>query len=207
MSIPKGIFESQPPQTYDQMRGTIRNGDIALFAGHEGASQIIEHFTDSLFCHVGFIWRMDAIDRIMLLESVENIGVRMLPLSAKVNGGASGKPYNGRLVVGRHDDFPEPGPDFDKAFNRMTQFAVDRLGCPYNAEEIVMIGATIAAGLAGFAMPASFKPTNAYICSEYADVCYRELGIQIARARPNFIAPADFATDAKVQTVATIRPD
>lgn len=205
--IPHDIFTQQPPGTYAQARDKVRNGDIALFAGREGMSLVIEHFTKSPFCHVGFIWRMDHIDRIMLLESVENVGVRMLPLSSKVNGGQSGAPYNGRLVIARHDDFPAPGAAFDAAFNKMSQFAVDRLGCPYNAEEIALIGATLAADLAGLALPAQMRPSNAYICSEYADICYRALGIQIARARPNFVAPADFANDAKVRAVATIRPD
>jgi len=207
MAIPHGILDTQPAEIYAQARSQIRNGDIALFAGREGMSRIIEHFTESLFCHVGFIWRMDDIDRIMLLESVENAGVRMLPLSSKVNGGRTGAPYNGQLVIARHEDFPAPGPGFDAAFHKMSQFAVDRLGCPYNAEEIAMIGATFAADLAGFALPAHMKPSNAYICSEYADLCYQALGIKIARARPHFVSPADFANDPKVHAVTTLRPD
>jgi hypothetical protein len=207
MPIGQDIFETMPVRSYADARGQIQNGDIALFAGREGGSRVIEYFTHSLFCHVGFVWRMDDIDRIMLLESVENIGVRMLPLSCKVNGGESGQPYNGKLVIGRHQNFPLPGPDFNRDFGRMTQFAVDRLGCPYNAEEIVMIGATIGAGLAGLPFPAELKPSHAYICSEYAAACYHELGVEIARERPNFIAPSDFANDAKVQPIVTIAPD
>ena len=206
MAIANSILTDMPPVSYDAARAQIRNGDIALFAGQEGMSRLIEHATDSTFCHVGFIWRMDNIDRIMLLESVEVVGVRMLPLSSKMNGGLSGKPYNGNLVVARHDDFPGPGAAFDDAFGKMTRFAVDRLGCPYNAEEIGLIGANIAAGLAGVVLPNFLKPTNAYICSEYADACYRALGIQIERKRADFIAPADFANDQKVKTVVAIKP-
>jgi hypothetical protein len=204
---PNETYSTGKLETYAEARDRIRNGDIALFAGRDAGSRIIEHFTDSAFCHVGFVWRMDAIDRIMLLESVETKGVRMLPLSSKVNGGEVGEPYDGKIVIARHRDFPAAGPDFDAKFSAMTQFAADRLGCPYNLAEIIMIGATIAAGLAGFALPAKLKPSNAYICSEYADVCYRTLGITIARKRPNFIAPADFANDPKVDGVAVIRPE
>jgi hypothetical protein len=207
MTVPNDIFSQAPPVSYDVARTQIRNGDIALFAGREPMSRLIEHFTESTFCHVGYIWRMDAIDRIMLLESVENAGVRMLPLSSKMNGGMSGKPYNGQLLVARHDDFPLPGPAFDEAFGKMTRFAVDRLGCPYDPEEIGMIGVSIAANLAGFAVPNGLKPNNAYICSEYAEVCYSELGIKIPRARADFIYPADFANDPKVKAVVGIRPD
>src|ERR1019366_7556320 len=103
----------------------MQNGDIALFAGREGMSRVIEHFTNSVFCHVGFIWRMDDIDRIMLLESVEVVGVRMLPLSSKVNGGTVGKPYNGQMVIARHAGFPPPGDEFNARFRDLTEFAVD----------------------------------------------------------------------------------
>jgi hypothetical protein len=150
---------------------------------------------------------MDDIDRIMLLESVEAVGVRMLPLSSKVNGGLSGSPMDGQLLVARHEDFPAPGPAFDAAFGEMTKVAVDRLGCPYNVEEIGMIGANIVAALAGVDTPDVLKPSNAYICSDYADICYRALGIEISRKRPHFIAPADFANDAKVKAIVTLKPD
>jgi len=207
MTVAKTIFNDMPSGSYDAARPLIKNGDIALFAGQEGMSKLIEHFTDSPFCHVGFIWRMDDIDRIMLLESVEVVGVRILPLSAKINGGLSGKPYNGQMLVARHDDFPLPGPAFNTAFRTMTETAVDRLGCPYNADEIGMIATELAAGLAGVKIPGFMKPSNAYICSEYADICYRALGIQIQRVRPDFIAPADFANDPKVKPVVTLKPD
>jgi hypothetical protein len=207
MAVANSVFTDMPPGSYDAARPLIRNGDIALFAGQEGMSQLIEHATNSPFCHVGFIWRMDDIDRIMLLESVEVVGVRMVPLSGKINGGLSGKPYNGKMLVARHDDFPAPGPAFNAAFGAMIKVAVDRLGCPYNAEEIGLIAANIAAGIAHIQLPDFLKPTNAYICSEYADICYRALGIQIARARPDFIAPADFANDPKVKPVVTLAPD
>ena len=207
MAVASSVFADMPAGSYDAARPLIRNGDIALFSGHGGMSRLIEHFTVSPFSHVGFIWRMDAIDRIMLLESVENLGVRMLPLSIKVNGGLSGSPMNGELLVARHDDFPAPGPAFDAAFGEMTKVAVDRLGCPYNVEEIGMIGANIAAALGGIEVPEVLKPSNAYICSEYADVCYRALGIEVARKRPHFVAPADFADDPRVRAIVTLKPD
>src|SRR5207248_5570309 len=160
-------------------RDQIRNGDIALFSGTEGMSPRIEQFTDSPFSHVGFIWRMDAIDRIMLLESVEVVGVRLLPLSVKIDGGAVGKRYPGKMLVARHSGFPEPGPRFDAMFGEMTKFAVDRLGCPYGVEDMSKIALKIAMGLANVKLPDHLTPKNAYICSEYADICYRKIGIDI----------------------------
>ncbi len=207
MPVPNDIFSQMPPTSYAAAREKIQNGDIAIFSGREPMSQLIEQATKSAFCHVGFIWRMDDIDRIMLLESIENVGVRMVPLSAKVNGGVSGKPYNGQLVIARHADFPEPGPALTASFRTMTEFAVDRLGCPYNAEEIAMIGAKIAASAVGMKLPDFLQPANAYICSEYADICYQKIGITVSRADPDLVVPADFAREAKVRAIATIKPD
>lgn len=206
MTITKQDFEAFPTRTYDEARTDIRNGDIALFSGDEGMSKLIEHFTGSPFSHVGFVWRMDDIDRILLLESVEVAGVRMLPLSSKINGGLSGRPYNGTLLIARHDEFPQPGPTYNEAFGRMTRVAVDRLGCPYNADEIAMIAVNMAAGLAGIELPDTMKPSNAFICSEYADACYRELGIEVGRKVHHFVAPADFANDPKVRPIVRIGP-
>jgi hypothetical protein len=207
MTVPNDIFKTMAPVSYDAARPKIQNGDIALFSGKNGFGPVIEEFTDSPFCHVGFIWRMDDIDRIMLLESVEVVGVRMLPLSSKVTGGLSGKPFDGNILVARHADFPSPDSDgFLDKFRDMTEFAVDRLGCPYDPVEIAAIAMQIGAGMLNLEFPEHLKPTNAYICSAYADICYRKIGIEIARARPDFIAPADFARDPKVSAIAAIAP-
>ncbi len=143
------------------------------------------------------IWRMDDIDRIMLLESVEVVGVRMLPLSSKMMAGPSANPTTASCSSPVMMTFPQPGGDFATKFRAMTEFAVDRLGCPYNAEEIGMIAATIGAGMAGIEMPAFLNLRTPTSAPEYADICYQTIGTQIARKRPNFIAPADFANDAK----------
>lgn len=206
MTIAETILTDMPSVTYDQARDLIRNGDIALFAGGEGMSLAIEHFTQSPFSHVGFIWRMDNIDRVMLLESIEVAGVRLVPLSTKINGGSAGKPYPGKMVVARHAGFPAPGPDFDRLFGEMTRFAVDRLGCPYGADDMARIVFKIAAGMAHVNLPGHLKPDNAYICSEYADICYRSIGIAIEWNKEGFIAPADFARDPQVSAVVTVHP-
>ena len=110
------------------------------------------------------------------------------------------------MLVARHAGFPEPGPAFDAMFGEMTKFAVDRLGSPYGAEDMSKIAFKIAMGLARIELPEHLTPRNAYICSEYADICYRKIGIEIAWNRQGFIAPADFARDPKVTPVVTVRP-
>lgn len=202
-----------PATPYAAARALIRNGDIALFDGNEPFSKLIETFTDGPFGHVGFVWRMDDIDRVMLLESVDQLGVRLIPLSTKVNGNGTdaNKPYTGQLVIARHQDFPEgiadpTHPDNDR-FRLMTRFAVDRVGCPYSARDIAGIAARILEGFAGRVEAHDLVPDGSYICSEYAYECYRQIGIDIAYSPEKFIAPNDFARDPKVGFIAQVGPD
>ena len=111
------------------------------------------------------------------------------------------------MLVARHSGFPEPGPQFDAMFGEMTKFAVDRLGCPYGVEDMSKIAFKIAMGLAHVDLPDHLKPANAYICSEYADICYRKVGINIEWNNQGYISPADFARDPKVKPVVTVTTD
>ena len=63
-----------------------QTGDILLFSTVGGFSSLIEQFTDSLWSHAAFIWNMEDIDRVILLESVETFGVRAIALSNRIDG-------------------------------------------------------------------------------------------------------------------------
>jgi hypothetical protein len=202
-----------PPTPYGQARELIQNGDIALFHGNEPFSRLIETFTNGPFSHVGFVWRMDEIDRVMLLECVDQLGVRLIPLSTKLNGNGTdaNKPYTGQLVIARHRDFPIGIADAEHADNQkfrdMTKFAVDRVGCPYSAHDIAGIAARIVVGFAGVTDDKTLAPDGSYICSEYAWECYRQIGIEIPFSAEKFIAPNDFARDPKIEFIAHVIPD
>ena len=66
-------FPSLPNKHYRELRHEIRSGDILLCSGHSVFSTLIKKATGSIWSHIGFILRVDAIDRIMVLESVESI--------------------------------------------------------------------------------------------------------------------------------------
>ncbi len=204
---------NDPATPYAQARGLIQNGDIALFHGNEPFSKLIETFTDGPFSHVGFVWRMDDIDRVMLLESVDQLGVRLIPLSTKLNGNGTetNKPYTGQLVIARHRDFPVGIADADhvdnQKFRDMTKYAVDRVGSPYSARDIAGIAARIMVGFAQVTEAENLVPDGSYICSEYAWECYKQIGIDIPFNAEKFIAPNDFARAEKVDFVASVGPD
>ena len=64
-------FPHLPRKNYHEIRHEIRSGDILLCSGQSLFSTMIQKATNSVWSHVAFILRLDMIDRIMVLESVE----------------------------------------------------------------------------------------------------------------------------------------
>jgi hypothetical protein len=206
MAVTTMQFEALAPVPYSEARARMKTGDILLFHSLELQSAIIEHFTDSLWSHAAFVWCMPDIDRVLLLESVDTYGVRLLALSNRINGSsAAPAPYPGKLLLLRHSEFPDP-PDPAK-IGLMTRFAIDRLGYPYSTGDLIKIGMRIAAGLADQTLPGNLEPVNSYVCSEYVAKCYDAMGIDLAPDKEGFIAPADIADDPNVEAVCALCPD
>ena len=206
MAVSTAEFDAMQPVPYSQARGRLRTGDILLFHSLGLPSLTIEHFTNSLWSHAAFIWCLEDIERVLLLESVDTYGVRCLALSNRINGSsAAPEPYPGKLLVARHADFPYPADP--RKVGAMTQFAIDRLGYPYGTGDLVRIGMRIAAGLAGITLPGELQPRNGYVCSEYVANCYAAMDINLAPDKEGFMAPADIAADPKVRAVLSLCPD
>ncbi len=195
-------FPTLPPVRYSELRHQIRSGDILLCAGSSPFSTLIQRATESVFSHVGFLLRLDAIDRIMILESVESIGVRAMPLSNYVcDYNATNQGYPGKMLIARHADFRAENIAY------LSQFATRLLGYPYNSREIIDIAMRIGLGSVGI-HPASAENTarRAFICSEYVAFCFHSVGIQIDYDPRGFIAPADFARCPRISPVGIIDP-
>ena len=186
-----------PLVTYGFARSEIRDGDVLLASGSYAFSKLIQQASNSPWSHVAFVLKLASVDRIMVLESVEGVGVRTIPLSEYTrNFEGSGKGYNGRLAIARHDKFVASAtPEKMKA---MTQFAVDRFSYPYDNEEIARIATRIVGSALGFTQQDLVRD-NEFICSEYVYECYKILGIDIAYNPLGFIAPANFADDINMK--------
>jgi uncharacterized protein YycO len=193
-------YPNVPIQDYATLRPRIRSGDILLCSGTSVFSQLIQTATQSVWSHVAFVIRLDAINRIMVLESVETIGVRTVPLSSYVrNYNGSGHGYPGRLLIARHADFANVN------IGQLSQQAVDLLGYPYDSEAIAGIAARIGLQQFNVQEPNPEALTGrAFICSEYVYACYRSVGIDIPYDTAGFIAPSDFAKDPQIQALSFI---
>jgi hypothetical protein len=209
MAVSKDEFEKMPVVPYNQARARpdgLRTGDVLLFHSTDLASDMTEIFTNSLWCHAAFIWNIAEADRVLVLESVEKIGVRAMPMSAKINGSAaSPKPFGGGLLVARHEDMAlKPDP---QKIHSMTEYALDRIGYPYSQKELAEIMIRIALAKLGDIVQGRLDPKNQFICSEYVASCYHAMGIELAPEKLGFIAPGDIANDPKIHAVWSLRHD
>ena len=200
MSVSVKRFPKRPVDDYAKIRGQIQSGDVLLCSGSGWFSQMIQAATESVWSHVAFVMRLEVIDRIMVLESVEPIGVRTVPLSKYLRDyNNDGNPYPGRLAILRHKDFHRlvSAPKLKK----MGQFAVQLFGYPYDKEEIAKIAARIVSSHLPFSkgQKKKLKRNREYICSEYVWECYRSVGIKVPYDKMGFIAPADFARTKEFQ--------
>lgn len=194
-TFPKGRAED-----YDAVCDLIQSGDVLLCSGSAWFSKMIQRATDSVWSHVGFVMQVQEIDRLMVLESVESIGVRTVPLRKYLlDYDSQGHAYPGGLVIARHDDFASK--TAGAAMKKLGQFAVDLFGYPYDNQEIAKIAARIAASMLPFsrAERKSLVRDREYICSEYVWECYQSVGINVTYNRLGFVAPADFARDKKMK--------
>lgn len=196
------VFPTLSIKSYEELRHEIKSGDILLCSGNSFFSNMIKQATNSIWSHVAFILRLDVIDRIMVLESVESIGVRTVPLSSYVRDyNGTGKGYEGRLMLARHDDLHHSN------INKLSKFATDLLGYPYATDEIAKIATRIGMGTFGFNQTEPMPTQREFICSEYAHICFKSVGAHVEYNQMGFIAPADFARCEKVRPLSYIETE
>jgi hypothetical protein len=192
-------FPNLIPHAYERVRSEVCTGDLLLCSGTGAFSEIIKAATESEFSHVGFIVRIDAIDRIFVFESVESVGVRSVVLSSYVNNYlGSGKGYPGRVMIARHKKFAELAD-----MKKFAQFGADHFSHPFDQDELIRITGRILASKLGFVHD-NFIRDKEYICSEYVFETFAAVGIHYAHDPRGFILPADFPKDPHTFPVAVV---
>ncbi|MDC6212716.1 hypothetical protein [Ralstonia solanacearum] len=188
---------------YTSIRNDLADGDILLASGSYSFSKLIQIGTQSPWSHCAFILRLPAIDRVVVLESVEDAGVRAVPLSSYLaDYEGSGKPYEGKLAIARHAQTHQKLNGNGGALESITTFAFDILSHPYAKDDIADIAARIAEGKLGITPSSRIQPKpGVYICSEFLDACFQHIGVAIHWDRLGFIAPADVASDPNVSAL------
>jgi hypothetical protein len=181
-----------PLEPYARVRPRLQSGDLLFTAGDYLVSQVIQKFTESPWSHVGILFRVDAIDRVLLLESVEDVGVRFAPLSKYLEDYEAGKPYSGRAVIARCAGITPP------SLEKLAAFGTDQLTRAYDRDEVVTILARIALG------KPPLKRDDAYICSELVYECFARAGLEFTYDKRGFISPENIWRDRRLELVARI---
>lgn len=204
MAIDPDVLKTLKPQPYAALREQVRDGDLLLCSATDGFSRLIRWATKSPWSHVAMAYRLDAIDRVLVLECVEKIGVRAVPLSTFLTRTSEGvHPYPGQILLARHGAMAAKSRQ--KPWTKMAAFAFERLGDRFSGAEIARIGLRIALGRLNRRTPPSLGPRDAYICSEYVARCFKTVGVEIPWDGLGFVAPADIANDPRVEAVGLFK--
>jgi len=180
---------------YQELRDTLKNGDMLLCKGNSLFSKLIRYGTKSEFSHIGIIYKDEFLDRILVYESVETIGVRCVPLSKYLyNYDNKGNGYNGELSIYRHNDYNKIN------IKLSMQFIVNLLGFAYDNIMILKIATKII-----FNCKWDFSQNKLFICSEFAEKFFKENNILIQRNTNNFIVPGDFNNDKNIKLIGRIK--
>jgi len=198
-------FPRNKVMEYKALRDTVANGDVLICSGSGVFSSMIQQATGSVWSHVGFVLKLEEYDRVMLLESVEPIGVRTVRLSKYLTGYDKKRAYHGGLAVIRHKQFKEMA-DQNK-LKKLVQYAVEWFGHSYDKDEIAKIAARILSSKIPFTPDQrnKIKPDREFICSEYVARCYGAVGIPVKWNQLGFVAPSDFAADPNFELVGVMK--
>ena len=177
---------------YAELRNRLRSGDLFFASGDYLISNAIQSFTKSPWSHVGIVFRLDKIDRVLLLESVEDMGVRLVPLSKYLSDYADGKAYKGRCVLARSSATSK------ETVAVLAKFGIDELTRPYDKDEIARIIARIALGRGKRARD------REYICSELVQECFARAGKTFTYDERGFVSPENIWRDDTVSLVGRI---
>lgn len=151
------------PLTYEAARHGVRHGDVLLFRGRGVFSWTIKRRTRSVYSHAALAFWIGS--RLMVAESRERYGVRLVPASAAAE--------SGRLDVYSPVQMLRPD-EADLVFDR----ALELLGQPYGWREILRIAASKVPGwpTRTWSDDDDAGEGTAPICSQYVALCYRAAG-------------------------------
>jgi len=191
-------FNGIKKYSYEQAKNQIKTGDILFCSGRYLVSEIIKKLSNSEFSHIALL--VDWDEHVLVLESVEDDGIRVVPLSHYLHNYENSKEkYNGEMYVARHEVVDSP--DFEQGkIKAMCGKAIDLLNRNYDKDEIVKIVARISLGIG------RHSDDFEYMCSEFVDECFKELGIELLRDPMGFIFPEHIAADPNVRPLFEVTP-
>jgi Permuted papain-like amidase enzyme, YaeF/YiiX, C92 family len=163
------------------LRPQLRTGDLLFASGNYQFSRTIQKVTQSLWSHVGMIVLMHG--RVLLLESNELVGVRLIPLSRY-----------GCVVLARRNDMDE------QTAMQAVRAGVDELTRPYNHTEIMNIVYRVATDQ----IREHTEHPHTYICSELVHYCLAQANLPVQVDVRGFISPHNLWNQPEVALLGRV---
>lgn len=173
----KGIRENI--KNYEDHRDNFQTGDLIFFSGNHWLSNLIRIRSKGAWSHVGVVIKIEEINRLFLVESILEVGVRMIPLSFVMkNYDGHYHYYNGRVSWARYEHLS------DEQALIIKEFALDNLSKQYDKKEYYRILWRTIVGRK------KIFHDDKYTCSEYVREAFKQANIYLKYERGDFISPA-----------------
>lgn len=188
-------FEQLEQRHYSELRNHVKTGDLLFTSGDYLISKAIQRASDSVLSHVAFIYWLE--ERLVVVESVEGAGVRMVPLSKYLNDYSNtGRPYHGRLFLARLDPLIT-----DQQSETIIGATADLLANPFSIFQFFKIWVRWYFGLGK-----DFKDRE-LVCSEFINTAFTKAGIDFNSATPDeYVFPETIGAHPKVTALFQIVP-
>ena len=175
-------------RSYETYRDEFQTGDLIFFSGNHWLSKLIRLRSKGAWSHVGIVIKIEEINRLFLVESILEVGVRMIPLSFLVKDyDGHNHYYNGRVAWTRYKNLSA-----EQALN-IKEFALDNLSKQYDKKEYYRILWRTIAG------KEKVFHDDKYTCSEYVREAFKHAGIYLKYERGDFISPAAIWSNKEIE--------
>lgn len=199
-------FDYMPTLKYENIRGSVADGDLLFCSGEYAFSKVIRYLSGrSKVSHVGLVYWWN--ERLMVLESVESDGVRIIPVSQYIKDYEnSGKPYNGRIFLARDRRLHVMPKRADASVSEMRQVMVKTV--LKTAADLLNKKSSIKDVLTFFVQGCTGRlrhvDNEEFLCSEFVAKCYSWVGLDYEGDGRGFIAPEHIAMSEHVEVLIEI---
>lgn len=192
--ISESALSQTPITNYEDIRGQLLSGDLVFCSGNYAFSKAVRWVTDSCWSHVGIVFCLNGLDRVLLLESVEDMGVRFAPLSKYIDDYQDGKPYSGSIAIARVNGLKA------NDMKIVAKTGLDLLTKPWGW------GIVLFFILGRLLFNRIHRPeSRGYLCSELVVRCFSAIGIVFKFGNKQFVSPGDIWQDPRVNFLWKIR--
>ena len=191
--------KSEYIEKYEDIRSSLKTGDIVLFSGNKGIAPFIRLCTRSKWTHVGmvykrgediFLWESTKIGKVVDSEMGKKInGVQLPLLSERI------RRFPGEVAIrpiSREID--------EDMVRKLYDFRQKVKGKKYDNNTITLL----MAAYDGIFIPEEFVPDasndlSSFFCSELIAATYQKIGLIPSKPPPSEYTPADFSEHGKVK--------